>query len=502
MKQAIIIFFAALAVYTLSAGGHLYSPDEEILFRVTQSLWEEGDLSIRQLGGTGFATMRGTDGQEYAQYGVGQAILALPFYGFGKMIAGVTDAAGWRRIYGIPPNEPDGARDFAYTPAEIAPRFMCSFFNIVISALLASVMYLLMLMMVKHHGASLMVTMLYAFGTLAWPHSRAFFTETAAVFFIVFAWFSLWRMMHSTEQVWMMTWAFIAGAATGFAALVRQDSVLLYPGLALVMLGPVRIWEQEHKPRVHPYILFCIPALVCGAVMLGLNWAHFGGPFKSGYTDQPEGVKFSTPLIAGLYGFMFSAGKGVFFFSPPLVLNFWSWCAMAKRGKWAAFGALISVLIPLIVMAKWQNWAGGWCWGPRHIVMIHPFLAIPCVFWLIRFWRWMRRSACLALLAVGIFVQLIGVSQDFILFHRVKYRNPAEAYRVLYDDFDQQYWGQQYRLLMPDVSGQWRDAPLGQMPAPIQHSLYIPQSSVWNGYPEMWRMGYRDNLWLRLMGGE
>ena len=121
----------------------------------------------------------------------------------------------------------------------------------------------------------------------------------------------------------MTRWAVAAGAAAGFAALIRIDSVLLYPGLALVLLGPVRRVITVFRPRVHPFIAFCVPAAFCGVLLLGLNWAHFGGPFATGYGDQPEGVRFSTPLLAGLYGFLFSAGKGIFFFSPPLILGLW-----------------------------------------------------------------------------------------------------------------------------------------------------------------------------------
>ena len=41
------------------------------------------------------------------------------------------------------------------------------------------------------------------------------------------------------------------------------------------------------------------------------------------YSDQTEGIQFSTPVLAGLYGFLMSVGKGMFFFSPPLFLAFW-----------------------------------------------------------------------------------------------------------------------------------------------------------------------------------
>ncbi|MBI1784940.1 phospholipid carrier-dependent glycosyltransferase [Candidatus Sumerlaeota bacterium] len=534
MKHAAFIFLLSLAVYTLTAGGHLYSPDDEILFRVTQSLWEDYDLAIRPM--AGFATSKAKDGNEYAQYGIGQPILAMPFYLAGKIIAPLASDSTWRRIYGIPADERDGARDFPYTAAEIAPRFACSFFNIFVGAAMAALLYLLLFEMTRHHPASLRVTLLYAFGSLAWPHTRPFFTESLAVLLIILAWYLLLRGRHvqhpvhgaaktrnsskpadgldeekevaaplpllAQPKVRMTLCAALAGAATGYAALVRQDSILMYPGLAFVLLGPIRQWAAEHKPRVHPFVAFCVPAACCGAIMLLLNTLHFGGPFKSGYSDQPEGVKFPTPLILGLYSFLFSAGKGIFFFSPPLVLNFWSWCAMARRNKWLAHGALASALIPLLFMSKWQNWSGGWCWGPRHVFMIHPFLAISIAFWLIRFWQPTRRKTTIIMLGIGAFVQLFGVSEDFIEFHRVFFRSPGSNFHVLYDEYDAKYWGNYYQLAArtaPDSPPQ--PVPLTLAPAPIQHSLYFPQSTVWAGYPEMMREGIVDNLWWRIISG-
>ncbi len=492
MKHVSTIFFAVLMAYLATAGGHLYSPDEEILFRVTQSLYEERDLSIRALGG--FATRRGTDGKEYAQYGIGQAILALPFYAVGKAIAPIGSDAQWRRLYGIPEDERDGLRDYAYSAAEIAPRFACSFFNIFIGAASAALLYLLLMQLTSHVGASALVSLAYAFGSMAWPHSRPFFTESAAVFFVLMSWWSLLK----SRRCLITRWAAFAGFCAGFAALVRLDSVLLYPGLACVLLGPVRVAAMEQKPRVHPFVAFCVPAAACGVLLLLLNTIHFGGPFESGYSDQPEGVQFATPLLAGLYGFLFSVGKGLFFFSPALIPTIWS-LGTLKRDKWIGGGIAVSILVPLLFMSKWLNWAGGWCWGPRHIVMIHPFLAIPIALWLVESWSAARRRFVIGATVVGIAVQLLGASVDFMTFHRKYYRDPSRNFRVLFDEYDAQYWARYYELRSrgeSDSAG--RELSLGLTPAPIHHSLYFPQSSVWSGYPQMIREGEVDNLWLRL----
>ena len=440
--------------------------------------------------------MEGEGGRQYAQYGIGQPLLAVPFYALGKAAAPAASLGTWMKLYGI---ETTGNEiEDAAAARTIATRFACSFFNIFASALLAALVFLLCFEFTEHKGASYLAAALYAFGSLAWAHSRPFFTETAAVLFIVLAWFAL---MRATRRR-MTLWCIVAGAAAGYAALVRLDSVLLYPGLALVLLGPIRKAAPLVRPAIHPFIAFCLPAAACGAAILGLNAMHFGGPLATGYTDQPEGVKFSTPLLAGLYGFLFSAGKGMFFFSPGLIVGLLGWKAARDKNAWLAWGLGLSVLVPLLIQSKWQNWAGGWCWGPRHIFMIHPFLAIPASMWLAHAWNPVRRSVAFVLLVVGIGVQLLGCSQSFITFHDYFFRQygPQTA-RVLYDGHDPAYWSTYFRVnIRHPEREEWAPGGLAHVPAPIQHSLYIPQHTVWRGYPQMWRdLGTIDNLWVTLL---
>lgn len=497
VKHAALIFLVSLAAYTLTASGHLYSPDEELMFRMTESLYRDGDLAVEPLP-MGFASRTGIDGKEYAQYGVGQPLLAVPFYAAGVQFSGLADDEAWSRAYGLGGAATDNAFfEVEATAATTAPRLAVSFFNIVASAALAALLYLLLFEMTEHRKASLLAALLYALGSLAWAHSRPFYSEILAVFFIVLAWYAIFRACRGN----MTPWIFLAGAATGYAALVRMDSVILYPATALLMLGPVWRAARVQRPKLHPYIVFCVPALVCGGVILLLNHLHFGGPFEMGYADQAEGISFATPLFAGLYGFLFSAGRGLFFFSPGLILGLFGWRALNDRGRWLMFATLAATLFPLLFMSKWINWAGGWTWGPRHIFMIHPFLAIPAAFWLADGWNAARRSVALGLIVVGGAVQLFGSTQDFILYYNLYFRNTnGRFFREHYDEFDAQYWGQFYKVFQRySRDEEWREVPLTFIPAPVQHSVYTPQYTAWSAYPQMFRdYGTFDNLWWRL----
>lgn len=498
MKNALLIFLISLAAYTLTAGGHLYSPDEELMYRMIESIYEDRDLAVEPLP-MGFASRTGIDGQEYAQYGVGQPVLALPFYAAGRFLASRAPDETWARAYGYykPSDEADWFQSSSVAD-ELAPRLAVSFFNIVVSAALAALLYLLLVEITDHSRAALLAAFLYALGSLAWAHSRPFYSEIAAVAFIILAWYALLRGCRGN----LTAWAFLAGAATGYAALVRMDSVILYPATALLMLGPVWKAAREKRPHVHPYIVFCLPALACGGIILWLNHLHFGGPFEMGYADQEEGISFSTPVLAGLYGFLFSIGRGMFFFSPALILGLLGWRALAQRDRWLMLATAGATLFPLLFMSKWINWAGGWTWGPRHIFMIHPFLAIPAAVWLADGWGAWRRASAFALLILGMGVQLFGSTQDFILYYNLYFRNSnGQFFRQYYDEFDAGYWGQFYKVHQRyHREDDLIEVPMSFLPAPVQNSIYVPQYSAWTAYPMMFRdYGTFDNLWWRLL---
>jgi hypothetical protein len=95
------------------------------------------------------------------------------------------------------------------------------------------------------------------------------------------------------------------------------------------------------------------------------NYLRTGSALNSGYE-----IDFSTPILTGLYGFLFSAGKSVFLFSPLMLLypaavgKLWSDSARRRLVVWSLllFGA------QLLVYSKWWDWSGDDAWGPRFLV--------------------------------------------------------------------------------------------------------------------------------------
>lgn len=504
-------------------GGHLYSPDEEILFRTTQSLAEHGSFSIEPL--QGFATKQGIDGKQYAQYGIGQPILAIPFYYLGKCLSGIFQKE----------NEPLWIRGMIQyhdrSQSSVLLRLGVSLFNQVVTALLCLVLFLFLRRITEDSTAAWMTVLLFGIGSYAWPHSKPFFLEPLSALLCFSSFFLLYLGLKKESLIQIL----FAGVFFAYSLLVRLDSVFMLPGYAALIffhnVGDLefrfsnliraqfksceKVPEQEDETRekdlstqrtfiVRPlsHYLYFAPMIASMVIMLVLNKIRYGSFFSTGYEDQSEGFHFSTPVIGGLYGFLFSVGKGMFFFSPPLVLFFFSIHRMIKRYKVLALG-LIFLIVPFFLMeCKWQNWAGGWCWGPRHIYQIHVFLALPigllflsprktairCVFWVF--------------LIIGIFVQIYGSSQNFIDYHSEYFttpQTPPNNYNMWYQETEP-HLNKFYALFTLDENGKpGQRIPLRYLVSPVQNSLFYPQNSVWTNYWELLRMGRHDFFWIKLL---
>lgn len=522
------LLFLGLAVLfccMLITGGHLMSPDGELLYRMSESLAFGGTTQVLPLEAdlvTGqlpeglppqytFATKMGREeGTFFAQYLPLQPLLSAPFLWVARALEGAL-AEPFARVmwpsmtisYLTPlPSE-------TYARAVFRRGFLVLLFNPIITALSAILLARLTTLLTYSRSAGLWVGALWAFGTMAWPHSRTYFTEPLAGLLALYALDQLCR--------WTMTpigkgtrYAIGAGVALGLANWTRVDSPFFTVGLVGMMtaMGAWKFLREESYARVDrpsplPEILItgCI-SLGAWLLLQGFNYLRFGGDITSGYGDQSEGVKFSTPILVGLHGLFCSPGKGLFFFSPALILGLWGWVKVPFHLRWLRFFVFVGYLPFFLAMAMWQNWDGGWCWGPRHVVQIHLPIMLGAGFLFLGHVSILRRLAIYAVLGVSAIVQLYGSSQNPLDYYREYFQTfeDMEYYRVNLTPIQVNDITREYVLRPVSSTGEEGD-PVnpGLFPAPMIDSLYLPQHTQWAAYRQMWRFGYCDWYWWNMM---
>jgi hypothetical protein len=130
-------------------------------------------------------------------------------------------------------------------------------------------------------------------------------------------------------------------------------------------------------------------ALTLGvAFVFFYNFYRFGNPFESGYSlawSLAHADKFDFWSFLGfpkaIFGFLFSPGKGLLFFSTTILFAFGGLKAFFKKQRLMFFSILLISTSYLFVFSLNFAWHGSiWSYGPRYIMPIIPFLYLPIIY--------------------------------------------------------------------------------------------------------------------------
>jgi hypothetical protein len=146
------------------------------------------------------------------------------------------------------------------------------------------------------------------------------------------------------------------------------------------------------------------------ALFAAHNMVKTGSLFSTGYHIE-EGL-FSGDLIPGLYGFLLSSGKGMFLYSPPLLLGLWGIPSAWRRDRRGTLLLLAIIAVVTIIHSQYRRWHGDYAWGPRYMVPLTPLWLLLALPWLDEALHrgrvHLRRGALALVLACGLAVQALG----------------------------------------------------------------------------------------------
>jgi hypothetical protein len=419
-RLAVGIFFFVLAVYTLTYVGAFKSNDERALFSGIDSFVKRGDFTVNQIyWDYTHVGMRTTAGDMVPNYEPAQMVAAIPFYLWGRALGAA--------VQGV------------------------MFFGAVIMAAAAALIYLCLLELGYRRRSSTLGAFVFAFATMAWPYSRTFFREPLTVLAYLLAIYAALRYRPPAPR--SLVWPALAGASLGLALTTKQISVVLIP--PLVLLAVVYEWSRpsgrtlvtgDRTGRAGAAVAALVPLAVF--LLLGrlYNAAVLGGVEVFArdivdYTTNPQ-LSQSVPerMIRAALGLSVSPYKGLFWYSPALILGLIGAVPFLRRRRWEGLAFLMLVGALLLGYSRYNYWSGGVAWGSRYMLPAVPFLvllAAPVWGWLTRdgapsggrfpeeVGRQNRRRSGLAraidlmlriltilLLVVSVLVQVLGISVD------------------------------------------------------------------------------------------
>lgn len=338
------IFVLLLSIYLLTVSAATITDVGDLRNEVIKSIIERHELTV--LTGNG---IRGYDGREYSMFSLGSVLVAIPFYAAAKLTG----------------NSP-----------EIAVHFI----NQLASASTAVLVFIFSLRLGYSRKSSVMVSIFFALGSVAWYYSKDHGDHALETFFVLSSVYFMYR--HGTEK--RTLFFFLSVLSLGWAFLTRPNSVLILPALILLMLPafPQKLdFRLALKKAAEKTALFTLLFLPFLCTFFWYNYYRFGSILETGYTLMSArlGISFfnETAFMTGLEGFLFSPGKGFFFYSPIAVLCFFALKPFMKRHALPTFAFLLIILSYLIFYSKYIYWHGDHTWGPRYIFTVTPFFIIP-----------------------------------------------------------------------------------------------------------------------------
>lgn len=367
MRSAVFVALVAFAVYVASLRT-IVSVDASTNVLLSYSLVRDGDPFLDEFAATAdrlsYWSYR-VDGHDVPWYPPGTAILATPLTALGTAM-------------GIEPPTTASVTLIGKGAASLMAAASVVFVHLAAARLAG-------------RAIATGVAALYAFGTVTWPISAG----------------ALWT--HGPAQLWVAAGLFLllaeapvtrarSGLVYGLAAITRPTTALL--GLAAIAhLALRREWRTAALAAA-----WMLPAL---AVVLLYDLVAFGSLFSPYYGPRDAG----DPIL-GIAGNLLSPSRGLFVYSPFLLLGAYELARASFRGGRVASvlrWQLAACVAVLLVYGSYAEWWGGYGYGNRYLAETLPVLACGLALWLRRHRRRPLARAAVVVLAVpAIAVAAIG----------------------------------------------------------------------------------------------
>jgi hypothetical protein len=251
--------------------------------------------------------------------------------------------------------------------------------NSVITALTASLLLIWLLDLGFSRLAATLATLGYGLGTIAWVYARMFWESSVLALCFLAAVWTAYRAVYLTQPQQRQWWLLGCGLSVGISLSLRFEAALIIFLIGLYLVAPQLDQDSGAKKvkriarLILAIIIYVLPSVLIGLGLMYFNIIRFGSLTETGYTQE---IRFDEPWI-GVFGLLFSPGRGLFIYAPITVLLF-----LGLRPAWQRLPRLYFWLIGSISLCylafygSWFAWGGPWGWGPRFLLPILPLLML------------------------------------------------------------------------------------------------------------------------------
>ncbi len=341
----LIAIYVLLAIYLLPMFPKGSSPIELTQWATAASLVEKSSFDIswtEDLIGKNVETAKVGD-KIYSNNPPGTAILAAPFYALTRIFIGAPDASNIRISWFV--------------------------MRLFLSSL--PLLFLALWLYARDADEFSLGTVLFA--TPFFLYSLVFFSHVLIAVLLYFA----FRLIYDPKRIERRR-CFAAGLLSGLAVICE------FPAIICVLIFGMGVLFTDSRTRWRNLFFYASGAIPFAILLLVYNYSLFGSPFafSSGFESIPEltdvagqgAIGIGFPTISNIYLLLFSPSRGLFFFSPILILSIVAFFTTRDEHVLRSRVKLTAIAVSILVMCGYGAAHGGWAFGPRYLILILPLL--------------------------------------------------------------------------------------------------------------------------------
>ncbi len=394
-RQTVLSFVFFLSVYLITVRGY-YGGDHFLSYMTAESLVRERTLALSERTSV-VSEIRdqqkrrlakrnpGLDGRKYTYYGIGLALVMVPFYLTGHLLSQIVPSL----------------------PHDYLTMFAVSCTNAVITALTCVVFMHYARRFCFSLRLAFILAVLYGFGTMAWNYAQYGYADPLLVLLFIAALLAVDSCRRANGS--SLRYAALTGMFVGLCLLTEvYSAVFITLGIGSYVLWLTGTHWRRNKRALAALLAFVGATLPAIAFLIHFNVLRFGRPISSGRLFGDFSVAF---VPVALYGYLFSTGKSLFAYCPVLLVSFWGLRRFAARHKAEAILFAAIAILSVLPIATWINyWNGDLAWGPRFLFHLVPMMLLPAGE-VLESGRWRRwpQASLIALGLVTAFVQLASI---------------------------------------------------------------------------------------------
>ena len=299
-------------------------------------------------------------------------------------------------------------------------------FNPLVTAATAVVLLLYVRRLGYGAHAAVFTALLFGLTTIAWPYTKTFHREPLCTLGLLVAAYGLlrWRQSWAEPGTAVLPWLALAFVGAAVSVLAKEAGLIALPLLMLIPVLGRRFMPRSGRQLAGTGLLALVLFVTAvGGLYYYMRVLGAGGPRFDVFGRIGQAIANRGLLLEGLAGLLLSPGKGVFWYSPVLLL--------ALLGPWYAGARRFDVGWPLLLLlafsvvyalVRGQIWYGGTNWGARYLVPVTPFLmlgAAPLIERALRPDAIFLRLGIIVLALSGLAVQVPAVAINLLEYYRV-----------------------------------------------------------------------------------